>query len=315
MGEAGISASAGSISTCASIGIVTPGVLGLVVHGGRVAKAPSGRGQTEGVVLSADERGRRGRIVHETALGHEVDGSVGNGPRGEVGVLVWVLEAVALPWLAGLELGNAEAIADAVQSLHCGRRCGCAVAVAVLAVRPPGGGRGGGHTPGVVDAEAHLGRARLGREGVTGTLGKLPLREAGAPGRLGAAAAAAHAQRVEQVGHRLLGRVRRRQGGACAATSASNSTSAAHGWDGTAPGKGVAARTWPASHLALEVGGLLGRDLVLQVRDVLLGLGDVDRDGEEVVAVTHPLLRLRHAVLLLECLQILDLLKQLVKQD
>ena len=67
--------------------------------------------------------------------------------------------------------------------------------------------------------------------------------------------------------------------------------------------------------LALQVSCLLSGNLVLQVGDVLFGLGDVDADGKQLAAVVHRFLRLGNRVTLLKGLQGLDLLQKLVEQN
>ena len=68
--------------------------------------------------------------------------------------------------------------------------------------------------------------------------------------------------------------------------------------------------------LRFEISCLLSGNLILQVLNVLLGLGDVDGDSQEAAAVaSHGFLRLSHRVLLLQGLERFDLLKQLVQRD
>lgn len=68
--------------------------------------------------------------------------------------------------------------------------------------------------------------------------------------------------------------------------------------------------------LRLEVSCLLSRNLILEVLDVLLRFGYVDRDSQETAAVAaHRFLRLSHGVLLLKRLQGFDLLQELIQRD
>ena len=69
--------------------------------------------------------------------------------------------------------------------------------------------------------------------------------------------------------------------------------------------------------LVLQILGLLGGDLVLQVADLLLVLRYLHRERQEglVAGSTRPLALLSNHMLLLVTLQLLNLLKQLVEQE
>lgn len=121
-----------------------------------------------------------------------------------------------------------------------------------------------------------------------------------------AAIATAQAQLVEQVGHARLV--------AGAAQVAWRHASGTRGSGRSSTACRVA--TSLTTHiLALQVSCLLSGNLVLQVGDVLFGLGDVDADGEQLAAVVHRFLRLGNRVTLLKGLQGLDLLQKLVEQN
>ena len=69
--------------------------------------------------------------------------------------------------------------------------------------------------------------------------------------------------------------------------------------------------------MVLQILGLLGGDLVLQVADLLLVLRYLHRERQEglVAGSTWPLALLSNHMLLLVTLQLLNLLKQLVEQE
>ena len=69
--------------------------------------------------------------------------------------------------------------------------------------------------------------------------------------------------------------------------------------------------------LVLQILGLLGGDLVLQVADLLLVLRYLHRERQVglVAGSTRPLAMLSNHMLLLVTLQLLNLLKQLVEQE
>ena len=235
--------------------VVAPGVLGVL---GVLAERPR---QAQ---LGVPGAGRRdgGQAGGRPGLGQrvQVDGGHGHGPGGQIGVLVGVLHAGALPGLAGLKLRNAE-------------RVDGAVGVGLFGFGPAAE-RGGGGAPGVVLVVLGAATRSLGE--VRRELAD-PLVESGAVGGLGVV---------------VVGREDAQHVGDASA--------------GAAAGRGRRIE----QRLGLQVIGLLGGDLVLQVLDLLLGFGDVDGQHAHVSGAQR--LLVLHRVLIV--LQTLDLLQQLVQQ-